>query len=574
MLPDLYEDETLYSLLAAIQRLRADSRAEETSSAFFGSPVAGLRHDFPSHLEEFSRRTTGTFGTPNELAMQHTVLPYFTAFRTYSIVERAITAMAGNTVNLLKFILGLPASPAGANYPLSYCKTCTDADINRHGRAHWHRMHQLPGSYLCPIHHELLLTSEVRLNGLGRSQLFLPGDQQLDVRAAASDLTLKALAVLRRLSALGAATLTKALPGGFDGASLQACYRFGLSQLGLLTPAGFIRANEFVRALIAHFEPISSISPFNRVISASSGGTLLRLTRKPRNGIPTLTHLLLIEFLFGDWDKFVAAYRWENQLSLPFEGSDAISPDENELPATDLASALNRIADGYQSKRGSLRMLCAAEGVDINTAMRWIGRLGLTEIARRPRVVTKTVRGLVISLLEAGHPLRDVCTQTSLSKSTVDRILNDTGTLRATWKASALERRRKIERDRLNVFLASKPDATMLVVRKTTGIGYSWLFHHDRRWLRSRVRKPLRTSIREHKRVPRVDWSARDAQCLAALQVIAESLEMTANEILKTPAILRRLPKLPFKPRLERLPESRKYIESLLNHQRALRTAG
>lgn len=573
MLTALLKDETLYSLVAATQRLRADSRAEATSTVLFGSPVAGLRHDFPSHLEEFSRRTGGTFGTPDELAMQHTVLPYFTVFRTPSIVDHAIAAMAGNTVNRLKFILGLPASPAGANYPLSYCKTCTDADINCHGRAHWHRIHQLPGSYLCPIHHELLVTSEMRLNGLGRSQLFLPGDQQLNVRVAASDLAPKAVPILRRLSAIGAATLTKVLPGGFDGPSLQACYRFELSQLGLLTPAGFIRANDFVRALIAHFQPISSLSPFDRVISASCVETLLRLIRKPRNGISTLTHLVLIEFLFGNWERFIAAYRWENQLSLPFGGSDAISPDKDELPATDLASALNRITDGYQSGRGSLRALCAAERVDINTAMRWIGRLGLTEIARRPRLVTKTVRRLVVSLLEAGHPLRDVCTQTSLSKSTIHRILNDTGTLRTTWKASALERRRKIERDRLNVFLASNPDATMLVVRETTEIGYNWLFRHDRPWLRSRVRKPVRTSIREHKRVPRVDWSARDAQCLAALQVIAESLEMTANEILKTPAILRRLPKLPFKPRLERLPESRKYIESLLNHQRALRTA-
>ncbi|MBL9171883.1 MAG: hypothetical protein JNN07_29400, partial [Verrucomicrobiales bacterium] len=115
--------------------------------------------------------------------------------------------------------------------------------------------------------------------------------------------------------------------------------------------------------------------------------------------------------------------------------------------------------------------------------------------------------------------------------------------------------------------------ATMPVVRATTGIGYSWLLRHDRLWLRSRVRKSVRTGMAEHKRVPRVDWSGRDAQCLAALQIVAESLELSANEILKAPAILRRLPKLPFKPRLERLPESRKYIESLLDDLRDLRAA-
>ena len=573
MLPALYEGETLYSLLTATQRLRADSRAEVTCATLFGSPVAGLRHDFPSHLDEFSRRTRGVFGTPEVLAMQHSVLPYFTAFRNQDVVDRAIIAMAGNTVNRLKFILGLPASPAGANYPLSFCKTCTDVDINRDGRAHWHRIHQLPASYLCPIHHELLLTSEVRLNGLGRSQLFFPGDQDLNVRATALELTPDALPILRRFSALSAATLTKSLPGGFNEASLQACYRFGLSQLGLLTPAGFIRANDFVSAVTAHFRPISSLSPFHRVVSTSCSSSLLRLIRKPRNGIPTLTHLLLIEFLFGDWERFVSAYRWESQLSFSFNRTDLLTSRDDELPPTDLASALNRIADGYRTKQGSLRALCTAEGVDINTAMRWIGRLGLADISRRPRVVTNTVRRLVVSLLEAGHPLRDVCAQTSLSKSTVDRILNDNSTLRATWKASALERRRKIERDRLDDFLALNPEATMPVVRATTGIGYSWLLRHDRLWLRSRVRKSVRTGMAEHKRVPRVDWSGRDAQCLAALQIVAESLELSANETLKAPAILRRLPKLPFKPRLERLPESRKYIESLLDDLRDLRAA-
>lgn len=539
----------------------------------FGSQIAGLRHDFPSHLAEFAKRTGGAFGTPDEIALRHTVLPYFTAFRTPSISDRAITAMAGKTVHHLKFILGLPASPAGANYPLSYCKTCTEADIDRHGRAHWHRIHQLPASYLCPIHNETLLTSEIRLNGLGRSQLFLPGDRKLNVRATASNLAPNALAILHRLSSLGAATLTKKLPGGFDGRSLQACYRFGLSQLGLLTPTGLTRATDFVSALTAHFQPISSISPFDRVIAASCAGTLLRLCRKPRNGVPTLTHLLLIDFLFGDWERFVAAYRLENK-SPPLEDIEVISLNQDKLPETELTTALNRIADGYRFKRGSLRALCAAEGVDINTAMRWIGRLGLTEIQRRPRSVTITVRRVAVSLLKAGHTLRDVCAQTSLSKATVDRILNDTSSLRTTWKASAMERRRKIERDRLDAFLTSNPDATMQVVRKTSGIGYSWLFRHDRQWLYSRVQKSTHSGRREYKSVPRVDWGARDAQCLAALQVVAESLEMTANEILKPPAILRRLPKLPFKPRLERLPESRKYIESLLDQQRSLRKNG
>lgn len=573
MLPTLREGETLYSLVALAQRLRGDSCAEATCAALFGSPAAGLRHDFPSHLDEFSRRTGGAYGTPVELALRHSVLPYFTIFRPADVFNGAIAAISGSTVERLKFLLGLPASPAGALYPLSHCNACATDDMNRFGLAYWHCVHQLPASYLCPIHHEPLLTSEVRLNGLGRSQLFLPRDPGLKSHVAAIDLAPSALPILERLSGLAAAALMRTLPGGFDERSLQACYRFGLAQMGLLTPAGSIRATEFVKALVAHFGPISTIPPFNRVISTACAETMLRPVRKLRHGIPTITHILLIEFLFGDWDRFVAAYQWESQLSLPFEGTDDLMPRGDELPAPELASALNRIADGYRTGQASLRALCAAEGVDINTAMRWIGRLGLADIARRPRVVTKTVRNLVVSLLTAGLPLREVCAQTSLSKATVDRILNENSTLRTIWKASALERRQKIERDRLEIFLASNPDATMPVVRTTAGIGYSWLLRHDRRWLRSRVPKPKRSSMREHRKIPRVDWAARDAQCLAALKVIAQNLQLAANEILKPPAILRRLPKLPFKPRLERLPESRKYIETLLKNLRTLRTA-
>lgn len=562
---------TLYSLVAITQRWRGDSRAELTSTALFGNPAAGLRHDFPSHLGTFAKITGGAYGTPIDLALRHTVLPYFTLFRNRDVLSKAVATMAGPSVERLKFDLGLPASSMGASFPLGYCPECLRQDEETIGYAYWHCIHQIPGAHICPVHLEAVLRARIRLNGLGRTRSVLPADHEITKEARSFDLPPAARGILGRISALSQSALAGDLPGQYDALSLQACYRFGLAQQGWLTRAGSVRATEFVKAFACHFRPIALIPPFDRLVSGSHAEATLCLVRKPRNNSTPLAHLLLIEFLFGDWNRFVAAYEWEKQLALPFDEPQDAAKSRVASVSAEFDESLRRIADAYRNGDTSLSALCREHGVDLDTAMRWLGRRGLAKISRRPRIVTDDVRNKAEALLNTGRTLREICSLLSLSKATVDRILNASPTLHESWQLERHARRREIERGKLERFFESHPDATMRDVRTTPGAGYSWLSRNDRDWFRKRVPKPARAAIREHKRRARVDWSVRDQQCLFALKIVAANLELAHHEILKSPAILRRLTELPFKPRLSRLPISKCFVEELLTLQRARR---
>ncbi len=326
MLPALQRDMTIYSIVAVAHRLGGRSRGKQTSQSLFGSSCAGLRHDFPSHLDEFCIRTDSVYGNPNELIENATILPFFLRFRPSEVRSEAIALMRGETVEPLKFVLGLPAGPSGANMPFCARGDCIREDKDLHGFSYWHRQHQLPGVFVCQNHETPVLHSNIRGDGLGRSTLFLPDDPEI-VSSSKSIITELQIPLLQRLSILSAASLNNTLPNGYSPQILLATYQNGLKQQGLLTKGGQVRAIEFVKWIRDQYHSISKLEPFNRIIDELHVEGMLRLVRKPRGNFHSVCHLLLINALFGSWDKFTSVYAWEQQMDLPFLFQETIDSE-------------------------------------------------------------------------------------------------------------------------------------------------------------------------------------------------------------------------------------------------------
>ncbi|TNC99127.1 MAG: transposition protein, TnsD-related protein [Gallionellaceae bacterium] len=563
MLPILQRDMTIYSLVAIAHRWGGASRGEQVCNALFGSPGAGLRHDFPSHLDEFSHRTELAYGRPDELALNATVLPYFLRFRPPEVQAEAIALMRGETVEPLKFILGLPAGPSGASMPLCTCEDCIREDKDAHGFAYWHRQHQLPGAFVCTKHGSPVLQSSVRIDGRGRSTLFLPDDPEI-VSTSASFITVLQQPLLQRLSILSAAALNSILPGGYSSQILLATYQHGLKQQGLLTKCGQVRAREFVKWLRDQYHSIASLEPFNRIVDECHVEGMLRLVRKPRGNFHSACHLLLIDALFGSWDRFSSVYEWEHQMELPLIFQE--TPDSEESPSVcENETLVIELARRHKNGEGSVSALSKELGIDVNTAIRWLGKLGLLEIARRPKVLTHEIRAEIIQSIKCGEPFRQISMTFALSRATIDRICNEHPMLHETWRAASHERMRNVERQKLELLIRSSPDVTIAELRRAKNSGYSWLSRHDKEWLKSR--SPLKTANRSRlvtKRRPRVDWSMRDHECLSALKNLEATLRFDDCERLKPMVVLRKIPNLSFSPRLDRLPESRALVIKIL----------
>jgi len=203
--------------------------------------------------------------------------------------------------------------------------------------------------------------------------------------------------------------------------------------------------------------------------------------------------------------------------------------------------------------------------VDIGTAMRWLGRLGWQNLPKRPKKLTPELHSKVGILLDRGLPLVQIERELGLSKSTIDRLCSATPEQLLRWKAANHEWKRAKYRQAFLNALGYCTELARKDVQKLEGAGYSWLYRHDRIWLSGHLsssptvlrRKPI------HRR-ERVNWLARDLECSQAIASLGQDIQLESWERKKRQAILRRLPKLSFSPRLDRLPKSKTAITELL----------
>ncbi|MDO9232643.1 MAG: TnsD family Tn7-like transposition protein [Methylotenera sp.] len=573
MMPTLAPDMSFYSLLAVTKRLNGIGKAEQISQLLFSSPSAALRHDFPSNLDVFCIKTGNAFGNPVEVATNTSVLPYFLRFRSQNVHYEAWKLMLGPTVEPLKFVLGLPPGPSGSMMPLCYCRECLDEDIRNFGYPYWHRKHQLPSVLVCPTHSTPLNYANIRIDGRGRSGLFLPDDS--DIQNYQSSIALgRAQPILERLSSLSSMALENELSTQYSPDSLRAAYLHGLKQQGLLTPSGHIRAREFIGRLTKHYEIITHLSPFDRIIGKDTVEGMLRLVRKPRGNFHTASHLIMIDFLFGDWKLFNSVYLWDQQMDLPLDAQNDFKLTSSNYHNLDscLEHRLLDLVKRFKNKEGSFSSIAKQLDININTAMRWLGKLGLIEIPRKPKILTSDIKNNVICLLKQGLPLKAIASQSGLSISTIDRVCSEQPNLQQLWRAAKKEWKRNKVREKFSMFLINNPALTQTELRQNSDSGYCWLYRHDLDWLSKNLpqKQPIKR-IQIFPTKPRINWGKRDDECLAALKTVNIS-NLQSWERIKSKAILRRLPKLSFSPRLNKLPKSSAWVTIMLSTLNRLRT--
>jgi len=565
LLPPNCNDITLYSIVGLIARLNGHENHRITSQLLFGCPVAGLRHDFPSDLANFCQVTEKCYGDVACVANNFTILPYFLHFRGSPTNPEAVGMMSGNEAERLKFFLGLPASPVGALLPLRHCPECALIDKKEHGFAYWHREHQLPSSLVCPSHNVPLLQSGIRSDGTGWSCLHLPLDER-DHGSGPPPLVVNSHPLLQQLAALGSQALRDDA-SSIDPQSLRHAYLHGLKQNGLLTTTGRVRAVELIDRLEKAYRPIAGLSPFSRVATQNTIDGLLKLVRKPRRPSNPISHLLLINLLFGSWELFRNVLSWEMDISAPPppETTYSTSAKSEPCPPEHLSKPLATISCRVSAGECSLTKACKDENVDVGTAMRWLGKLGWQKLSKRPKKLNEELCTKVSVLLDQGLPLVHIERELSLSKSTIDRLCSETPEQLQRWKTANHEWKLAKHRQAFLNALGSRTELTRKDAQKLEGAGYTWLYRHDRTWLSAYLTSsPVVLQRKPTNRRERVNWPARDEECIQAIASLGRRIELESWERKKAQAILRRLPKLSFSPRLDRLPKSKAAIAGLL----------
>ena len=161
--PEIYPDETLYSVIARFHRHLGGQPEKQTLIELFGMPDAIAIVDFPGHLTALSRNLPRDRGlTPERLAWRHTLYPYYVAYQPPEVASVALREMLEGRAGSPRLRLGVSASTVPAPTTLRYCPGCHREAEEKVGEGWWKRIHQLPGVVICPSHEVVLRDSIVQ----------------------------------------------------------------------------------------------------------------------------------------------------------------------------------------------------------------------------------------------------------------------------------------------------------------------------------------------------------------------------------------------------------------------------
>lgn len=238
----------------------------------------------------------------DEWIKKHTFYSYYAPFLPESRATRVKALMRSMDGSGIHALVGITASTIDRTDRLRLCPSCYEQDIQCYGEPYWHRVHQLPGVYLCPHHLRVLhkltnpLSDRHGLNVLPISRHMFRSIPVIE------DINDK---IINRLSDIAGdihlLIQQDNLPVLYD---LRQAIMPRLAEKGYVTVSSRIRQQKLCEQLVL-FYGRELLDLIDSDPTESRYSWLEQSTRLARRVIHPLRQLLLIRFLYGSFREFL-----------------------------------------------------------------------------------------------------------------------------------------------------------------------------------------------------------------------------------------------------------------------------
>ncbi len=156
--PTPYPDELLLSVLARLADTMQYPRPSDLSRAIYGKDVKSIAADLPNRLDDLvTALPSGHTLTVDQLIDEHTLYPFYQPFLPEKRAKKVRKLMRGNKIRTGIYSSIAIFSQLGPMPKfLRFCPECVQEDRRLYGQCYWHRLHQVPGVYICPDHQTTL----------------------------------------------------------------------------------------------------------------------------------------------------------------------------------------------------------------------------------------------------------------------------------------------------------------------------------------------------------------------------------------------------------------------------------
>jgi hypothetical protein len=532
--PAPYPDEIMYSVLCRYHVCTGNKSSYRTNLELWGK-TGGKNVLLPNGIECISDKIPAEANlAAGHFIAENTIFPFLKPFIPKKRAEIIYGGMKSGKRNngYIFTAAGFAYKKFSSHKYLRHCEQCVAEDILAYGETYWHRVHQVPGVYVCPKHGTVTADSDISifpippqfrpasccLIGGNETQDFTP-----DIKEKLMGFARDAEWLLLYGSKLGYSARTSEI------------YRILLEAKGFRHRDGKNRLKKLSMAVTDFYG-----QDFLSLMGVYGSGICLwtsRILQKQEKINSPVHHLLLIRFLAGSAEEFFRNKRKISSQSehLPFGKSPY--PCRNhvcEYYMKDTADILS-----VKKKRGRCRAVFACpycgmiytRQVESNKVFpkekKYSGQIRIVEYGWRWKELLKCLlieKNPVLSImktLRCGKPtvLRFGVEFGILPKENLEKIkprVQKIPELPSDEKLSFYHQRNHY-RKRWKAVIETYPDVSRAELRLVDGGCYEWLRNNDKRWFE---RQPPSKEARV-----KVDWSKRDNEYLEMVKVAVEQIK-------------------------------------------------
>lgn len=309
--PHPYPDELLFSTIARYHIWSGNEFAKTTLFELFGSKTPSAIVDLPSYIAALiSNLPSGAHYTADDFINNHTLYPYYAPFLPEYRSMQIMQAMKNGNGGNIHTRAGIMANSVPFPTHLRFCLECLNEDIKQFGEGYWHRIHQVPGVFVCPTHQVLLHDSIVSTRYINKHTYIAASLETCQVNTPPATYDDRIMVEFHNLAKDCEWLLSNRQPSmGLE--FFQSQYINFFHHQNLAIKGAYLDQQELVQNFIGHYGEKYLPLVYSDVEKNKDTNWLSTLFRKPRKATHPIRHLLVIRWLAGSVDRFFLQHKQE-----------------------------------------------------------------------------------------------------------------------------------------------------------------------------------------------------------------------------------------------------------------------
>ncbi|WP_076235461.1 TnsD family Tn7-like transposition protein [Clostridium botulinum] len=560
---DPYKDELIYSAISRYHYYTGNIDYKDTLEELFGKRSIVPSLEIGSNIDTLSKNLGDRY-TAENIIKRHTIFPYYSPFLPKDRKAELIKEIAYRDGNGIYAKLGMVAGSVCKKNKIYYCPCCAKNEIEKYGEPYIHREHQLQGIYICPHDGVELKKYSVDKSNSSRIEFIRLDKKLLDLR----NITVVDSRYYDKLYKISK-NAYYLLQTDLDNISKEKVlekYKSLLYEKGLTTSSKRVKQRELYEKFISFYSKNFLEEIESRINNDDEYNWLRVITRNLKRTVHPIRHLLLINFLEDDIEKF---FKDINKQFNPFGKGpwpclNSAADHYKQNVVTDL-----KITEDYKIKVpvGTFTCKCgfvySRKGPDKTEQDK-------CKIGRIKSFGAVWENKLKVYLKKEKYGLRELASIMKCDPKTVIKFDKLFGINYFNGSSKILGKGKKpINSDmgeiyKLNILKAIEMNTTLsrTEIREMCKKEYIYLYRMDKEWLFSVL--PQKVKKDDHRK--KVDWDKRDKEILELIKVKHKKLlnkevpiRITKSSIGKAAGVLVTLEK-----NINNLPKTEKYLNEII----------